>query len=127
MEITKGRFPQTTDIDGAVKVGSPLTLAIYVKDPRKRTDIRIKDCYGKHLPVRLVLWISNHFFYVAYDDPKVAESNGPALLQLSDFEGCPTRPKLMEVWKRTLDTGSTGATVIAFTTVTVCLNIQRSP
>lgn len=32
MEITKGRFPHTTDIDGAVKVGSPLTLAIFVKD-----------------------------------------------------------------------------------------------
>lgn len=46
MEITKGRFPQTEDIDGAVRVGSPLTLAIYVKDPRKRTDIRVKDCYG---------------------------------------------------------------------------------
>ena len=47
MEISKGRFPQTTEIDGAVKVGSPLTLAIFVKDPRKRTDVRIKDCYGK--------------------------------------------------------------------------------
>ena len=51
MEISKGRFPQTTDIDGAVKVGSPLTLAIFVKDPRKRTDVRIKDCYGNRYMV----------------------------------------------------------------------------
>lgn len=46
MEITKGRFPHTQEIDGAVKVGSPLSLSVYVKDPRKRTDIRVKDCYG---------------------------------------------------------------------------------
>lgn len=54
MEITKGRFPHTTDIDGAVKVGSPLTLAIFVKDPRKRTDIRVKDCYGKLISERFL-------------------------------------------------------------------------
>lgn len=53
MEISKGRFPQTTEIDGAVKVGSPLTLAIFVKDPRKRTDVRIKDCYGMPPPTVL--------------------------------------------------------------------------
>ncbi|CAG2166525.1 unnamed protein product, partial [Oppiella nova] len=99
MEITKGRFPQTSPIDSAVKVGSPLTLAIFVRDPRKRTDLRVKDCY-------------------AYDDPQVAESNGPALLQLTDFDGCPTKPKLIEVWRRTHDAGPTGATIIAFTTVT---------
>jgi hypothetical protein len=46
MEITRGRFPQTSPIEGAVKVGSPLTLAIFVRDPRKRTDLRVKDCYG---------------------------------------------------------------------------------
>lgn len=46
MEISKGRFPETTEIDSAIKVGTPLTLAIFVRDPRKRTDIRIKDCYG---------------------------------------------------------------------------------
>ncbi|CAG2115908.1 unnamed protein product, partial [Medioppia subpectinata] len=100
MEITKGRFPLTSPIDNAVKVGSPLTLAIFVRDPRKRTDLRVKDCY-------------------AYDDPQVAESNGPALLQLTDFDGCPTKPKLIEVWRRTHDAGPTGATIIAFTTVTV--------
>jgi hypothetical protein len=55
----------------------------------------------------------------------VAESNGPALLQLTDFDGCPTKPKLIEVWKRTQDTGPTGATVIAFTTVTVSINLLK--
>ncbi len=124
MEISKGRFPQTTEIDGAVKVGSPLTLAIFVKDPRKRTDVRIKDCYGKGCLGSFFYgsWLSNQkcfLFTLAYDDPKVAESNGPALLQLTDFDGCPTKPKLIEVWRRTNDTGSTGATIIAFTTVTV--------
>lgn len=124
MEISKGRFPQTTEIDSAVKVGSPLTLAIFVRDPRKRTDIRIKDCYGKAINNNPSLhWQHNYLNFLslkpAYDDPKVAESNGPALLQLTDFDGCPTKPKLIEVWKRTQDTGSTGATIIAFTTVTV--------
>lgn len=40
------------------------------------------------------------------------------MLQLTDFDGCPTKPKLIDVWKRTEDTGSTGATIVAFSTVT---------
>lgn len=60
MEISKGRFPHTMDIEGAVKVGSPLTLAIFVKDPRKRTDIRVKDCYGMEFD--FVLMNSTHSY-----------------------------------------------------------------
>lgn len=103
MEITSGRFPNIAPIDGPVKVGSPLTLAIFIRDSRKKTDIRVKDCY-------------------AYDDPSAAESNGPPLLQLTDNEGCPIHAKLIEVWKRTTDTGLTGATTIAFTTVSVSIH-----
>lgn len=55
MEITKGRFPATSPIDSAVKVGSPLTLAIFVRDPRKRTDLRVKDCYGMPSFVQLLI------------------------------------------------------------------------
>lgn len=100
MDVTKGRFPSNTPISGPVKVGENLTLAIYIRDSRKNTDIRVKDCY-------------------AYDNEKSINESSPALLQLSSDDGCPLKPKLMDVWRRTSNTGDSGATVIAYSTVTV--------
>lgn len=99
MDVTKGRYPNNSPIDGPVKVGENLTLAIYIRDTRKRTDIRVKDCY-------------------AYDNEKSVNDTSPALLQLSGEDGCPLKPKLMDVWKRTT-TGAQDATVLAYSTVTV--------
>uniref|UniRef100_T1L3T9 ZP domain-containing protein n=1 Tax=Tetranychus urticae TaxID=32264 RepID=T1L3T9_TETUR len=98
MDVTKGRYPNNSPIDGPVKVGENLTLAIYIRDTRKRTDIRVKDCY-------------------AYDNEKSVNDTSPALLQLSGEDGCPLKPKLMDVWKRTT-TGAQDATVLAYSTVT---------
>lgn len=100
MDVTKGLFPQNHEIEGPVKVGENLTLAIYIKDSRKKTDVRIKDCY-------------------AYDNENAAQNDAPALLQLSDEQGCPLKSHLMDVWRRTSDTGNSEASLIAYTTVTV--------
>lgn len=95
IDITFGVFPDTEPIEGPLKLGDNLTLAIYVKDSANNTDIRVKDCY-------------------AYDNIKSAK-NGvkPAQLQLTGENGCPLRD-LMSVWRRTVNTMDTGATMIAF-------------
>lgn len=103
IDITYGVFPDTEPLEGAVKIGDNLTLAIYVKDSANNTDIRIKDCY-------------------AYDNIKSAK-NGikPAQLQLTEESGCPLRENLMGVWRRTVNTMDTGATMIAFNNLKVKL------
>jgi len=96
IDITYGVFPETEPLEGPVKIGDNLTLSIYVKDSANNTDIRVKDCY-------------------AYDNIKSAKNNiKPSQLQLSQEDGCPLRENLMSVWRRTMNTMDTGATMIAF-------------
>ena len=104
MDVTKGIFPNNHEIKGPVKVGENLTLAIYIQDSRKSTDVRVKDCY-------------------AYDNEDAAKKDAPALLQLSDENGCPLIPKLINVWRRTINIANSDANLIAFTTVTVSITL----
>ena len=82
IDITYGVFPDTSPLEGPIKIGDNLTLAIYVKDSANNTDIRVKDCY-------------------AYDNIKSAK-NGvkPAQLQLSEESGCPLREVLLLIFKK---------------------------
>ena len=76
-----------------------MTLAIYVKDTINATDIRVKDCY-------------------AYDNSKNAKQGQmPSQLQLTEENGCPIREKLLGVWRRTLNTMDSGASMIAYNTL----------
>lgn len=100
MDITRGNFPNSIPIEGAVKVGENLTMAIYIKDGKSMTDLRVKDCY-------------------AFDSRDDAEKGGEPILQLTSEKGCPIKSKLIDLWKTTSNTGSSGATVMAYTTITV--------
>ncbi|RWS15822.1 uncharacterized protein B4U79_01259 [Dinothrombium tinctorium] len=100
MDIKLGKYPDYTEITGPVKVGQNLTLLIAIKDTRKNTDIRVKDCY-------------------AFDNAENAESNDKALLKLSGEDGCPLKPKIMDVWRRTKKVPDRPeATLMAYTTIT---------
>lgn len=98
MDITRGIFPHSKPIDGPVKVGENLTMAIYIKDRRETTDLRVKDCY-------------------AYDSREDAVRGGKPIIMLTSDQGCPLNHKLIDFWKTTTSTGSSGASVVAYTTI----------
>ena len=98
MDITRGHFPDSKPIDGPVKVGENLTMAIYIKDKRETTDLRVKDCF-------------------AYDSREDAVRGGKPIIMLTSDQGCPLNHKLIDYWKTTTSTGSSGASVVAFTTI----------
>lgn len=64
------------------------------------TDLRVKDCY-------------------AFDSRENAANGGAPILQITTSQGCPTAPKLVDFWRTTTDTGTSGATVLAYTTLSV--------
>ena len=99
MDITRGTFPSSIPIEGAVKVGENLTMTIYIKDGKRMTDLRVKDCY-------------------AFDSREDAANGGDPILQITTEQGCPTKPKLIDSWRTTTETGTSGATVLAYTTIT---------
>ena len=100
MDITRGQFPNSKPIEGPVKVGENLTMAIYIKDKKESTDIRVKDCY-------------------AYDAREDAVRGGQpiTIMMLTSDQGCPLNNKVMDFWKTTTATGSSGASVVAYTTI----------
>lgn len=100
MNVSKGKYPNNVELNGAVKVGDSLTLSIYLDDPKNNTDIRVKDCY-------------------AYDNEKALNSSSPPLLQLSSEDGCPLKPKLIDPWTRTFETMNPSATSLVYTTINV--------
>lgn len=102
MDITRGSFPHAKPIEGPVKVGENLTMAIYIKDRKETTDLRVKDCY-------------------AYDSREGAIGGGQPILQLTSEQGCPLNNKLIGHWKTTSETGTSGATVLAYATVSVSI------
>lgn len=100
MDITRGTFPHARPIEGPVKVGENLTMAIYIKDKKETTDLRVKDCY-------------------AYDSREDAIGGGKPIIQLTSEQGCPLNNKLIGHWKTTTKTGTSGASVLAYATVSV--------
>lgn len=103
MDITRGVYPNAIPIEGPVKVGENLTMAIYIRDRKEMTDLRVKDCY-------------------AYDSREDAVNGGKAKIMLTTDQGCPNDPNLIGFWKTTTPTSGTnddGATVMAYTTINV--------
>lgn len=68
MDIMIGKFPQITPIERPIKIGEPLTILVYLKDPQKKYDINVKDCY-------------------AFDNEDY-QARSTKKLQLSDKRGC---------------------------------------
>ena len=81
-------------LDGTVRIGDPLTLAVYVQDAGAGFDVSVHDC-------------------AAYDSADIA-SPSTLRLNLSDSVGCSLKPKLMEDFRRTGVVGDTGADLIAY-------------
>ncbi|XP_076351339.1 uncharacterized protein LOC143247342 isoform X1 [Tachypleus tridentatus] len=97
MELQIGTFPETQPIDGIVKIGQRMSIIIYIGSSTDDVDVRVRDCY-------------------AFDRQNY-NSSDTQNIQLTDLEGCPAQPKLINYWKRTLQTGDTGASIIAFTSL----------
>ncbi|XP_022253032.1 uncharacterized protein LOC111088153 [Limulus polyphemus] len=97
MDLQIGTFPKTQPINGIVKIGQEMSIIIYIGGNTDDIDVRVRDCY-------------------AFDTPNYNDSVTKRL-QLTDLEGCPVQPKLIDYWKRTLQTGNTGASIIAFTSL----------
>ncbi|XP_070163556.1 uncharacterized protein [Polyergus mexicanus] len=88
LDIQIGRGPFAPAADGLVKIGETMTLVVSVEgDPG--FDLQVRDC-------------------VARDE---ASTN---MLQLTDERGCILKPKLFGAFQKTNDTGSTGASIIAY-------------
>lgn len=107
MDITRGIHPNSIPIEGPVKVGENLTMAIYIKDKRDMTDLRVKDCY-------------------AYDSREDAVMGGKPIIKLTSEMGCPINHKLIDYWKTTAKTGNTGASVMAYTTISVSITSSEN-
>jgi len=92
MEIQFGRGPFAQPLEGLTKIGDELTVVVYAEDGGAGYDILVKNCY-------------------AYDGRNFKTSNK---IRLLNEHGCLFRPHQMEYFKRTFDTRSTGADIIAF-------------
>lgn len=92
MEIQFGRGPFAPPLEGLTKIGDELTVVVYAEDGGAGYDVLVKNCY-------------------AYDSRNFQRANK---IRLLNDHGCLFRPHQMEYFKRTFDTRSTGADIIAF-------------
>ena len=92
MEIQFGRGPFAPPLEGLTKIGDELTVVVYAEDGGAGYDVLVKNCY-------------------AYDSRDFKRANK---IRLLNDHGCLFRPHQMEYFKRTFDTRSTGADIIAF-------------
>jgi len=92
MEIQFGRGPFAPPLEGLTKIGDELTVVVYAEDGGAGYDIMVKNCF-------------------AYDSRNFQRANK---IQLLNNHGCLFRPHQMEYFRRTFDTRSTGADIIAF-------------
>ncbi|XP_071521123.1 uncharacterized protein [Panulirus ornatus] len=94
MDIQLGEGPFSTSLDGIVKIGDQLAVVIYVQDGGLEYDMLVKNCF-------------------AYDSQDV-EDERTTQLRLTNERGCLLKPKLMSSFRRTRNTGSSGADIIAY-------------
>jgi len=92
MEIQFGRGPFAHPLEGLTKIGDELTVVVYAEDGGAGYDVLVKNCF-------------------AYDGRNFKSANK---IRLLNEHGCLFRPHQMEYFKRTFDTRSTGADIIAF-------------
>lgn len=68
MDIQRGKFPQISQISGNIKIGEPLSVIIFLKDPNKEYDLSVRDCW-------------------AFDSENYKDTS-TGRIQLSDQKGC---------------------------------------
>ncbi|XP_059480529.1 uncharacterized protein LOC132199655 [Neocloeon triangulifer] len=94
MDIQVGDNPCGSPVKDRVKIGDQLSAVIYVKDGGAQYDILVKDCY-------------------AHDTENLNARNASSV-QLSDGRGCPRKEKLMGIFRKSQQTCSSGADIVAF-------------
>ncbi|XP_066262625.1 uncharacterized protein [Euwallacea similis] len=88
LDVVLGRGPFGEPANGLVKIGEQMTLVVAVSgDPG--FDLQVKDC-------------------------RAVDSEGKNSVVLTDEEGCILKPKLFGAFQKTRETGSTGASIIAY-------------
>lgn len=95
MDIQIGSYPKISPIPESIKIGTHLTLLVYLRDPLKEYDLHVKDCY-------------------AYDTEEDCNGSNVGKLQLSDGNGCSKKKKLFGGWEKTTSTGNSGATLVLY-------------
>jgi Zona pellucida-like domain len=97
MDLQLGTYPKISAIPDRIKIGETLSLLVYLKDDLSEYDLVVKDCY-------------------AYDSEDYGAKN-TGRLQLSDANGCSKKKKLFGGWKKSLQTGNSGATLVVHNTL----------
>lgn len=69
MDIQRGEYPKITPIGEIIKIGEPLSVLVFLKDPGNEYDLIVRDCW-------------------AFDSPDY-DSKNTGRIQLSDKNGCP--------------------------------------
>ncbi|XP_030748175.1 uncharacterized protein LOC115876512 isoform X2 [Sitophilus oryzae] len=88
LDVLLGRGPFGEPANGLVKIGEQMTLAVSVSgDPG--FDLQVKDC-------------------------KAIDSDEKNIIALTDEDGCVLKPKVFGAFQKTRETGSTGASIIAY-------------
>ncbi|XP_065343918.1 uncharacterized protein LOC135941993 [Cloeon dipterum] len=94
MDIQVGDNPCGKAVKDRVKIGDQLSAVIYIKDGGAQYDILVKDCF-------------------AHDNEDLKGRNTSSV-QLSDTRGCPKKEKLMGLFRKSEQTCSSGADIVAF-------------
>lgn len=97
MDIQRGEFPRVEPLTETIKIGETLSVLVFLRDPRNDYDLIVRDC-----------WAFDHQDY---------DSTTTGRIQLSDKIGCSRKKKIFGSWKRTTQTGNTGATLILHNTL----------
>ncbi|XP_039314419.1 uncharacterized protein LOC105196110 [Solenopsis invicta] len=88
LDIQIGKGPFAPIANGLVKIGETMTLVVSVKGDSD-FDLQVRDCLAR-------------------------DETSTNMLKLTDEKGCNLKPKLLESFKKTNDTGNTGASIIAY-------------
>jgi len=97
VQIQRGRGPFAEELNGIVKIGEELTIAVFVDGElggQTNYDVLVSNCF-------------------AYSSSNVT-SPFTSNVKLSDANGCLLKPKLLNYFQRTMQTGNTGSAIIAF-------------
>jgi len=94
MQVQRGRGPFANELNGVVRIGEELTVAVFVDDGGSNYDVLVSNCYA----------------YSSRDFTNAFASS----VRLTDDNGCLLKPKLLGYFQRTKQTSSSGASIISY-------------
>lgn len=94
MDLQLGKWPDISDINSIVKIGDSLSLLVYARDNDFQYDVSVKDCYA--------------FAGPDFDNPNTAR------LQLTDFDGCVIKDKLISQFYTAREVDGRGSIIVSY-------------